>query len=249
MDLDTMQLLIADSTPEFRQALTNALQGHFRIECCGNGRDTLRHLLYAPPDILVLDLMLPELDGLSLLQEAESRSVHPIVLATTRLVNDYIVRTAEALNVSYLILKPCDIRATAARVLDLSRQIHLPPNSAPDRRTHASNILNALGFSASLNGYRYLREAILLMLEEPDQSVTKELYPAVAALCGSTPLQVERSIRSAVEKAWSSRDDRVWMQYFPPVADGGIPKPSNGKFISCLADKIMLDQTAFLPEK
>lgn len=247
--MDTISLLIADSTEEFRQALSNALQGNFRIRCCGNGRDTLRQLQHDPPDILVLDLMLPELDGISLLYEAVNAGIRPVVLATTRLINDYIIYTAEQLGVAYLILKPCDIRATAARVHDLSQRIHHPSDSAPDKRTHASNMLNTLGIAAKLNGYQYLREAILLMSEAPMQSVTKELYPAVANLCESAPLQVERSIRSAVDNAWAKRDDRIWMRYFPPGPDGKIPKPSNGKFISCLADRIVLDQLVFYPEE
>lgn len=176
--METISILIADSSEEFRSTLTNALQGNYRLFSCRSGKEALDFALETPPDILILDLMLPELDGISLLQLLFASGIRPLVLATTKLYNDYVVDATAKLGVEYLMIKPCDIRAVVGRVKDLSNSLSKPSLSAPDRRTHVSNLLVSLGVSTKLRGYSYLREAVLYMADNPMASVTKELYPA-----------------------------------------------------------------------
>ena len=240
--METLSLLIADASEEFSTALSNALQGSYRIFTCQTGKETLELLRTEMPDILILDLMLPELDGISLLQYALDDGIRPKTLATTRLLNDYVVESVTRLGVEYLMVKPCDIHATIRRIQDLSKQHIRPLSSGPDPRTHVSNLLITLGISTKLKGYNYLREAILFMRNDPTQSITKELYPSVARICGTSASQVERSIRSAISSAWSHRDDNIWMQFFQPAANGRLRRPTNAVFISRLADRLTLDQ-------
>ena len=241
--METLSLLIADASEEFRTALSDALQSSFRIHCCQTGKETLELLRSQTPDILVLDLMLPELDGISLLQYALDEGICPRTLATTRLLNDYVVESVTNLGVAYLMVKPCDIQATIRRIHDLSKHRQIRPmSSGPDPRTHVSNLLITLGISTKLRGYNNLREAILQMAKKPNQSITKELYPSVARISGNSASQVERSIRSAISSAWKSRDDAVWSQFFQPSANGRLSRPTNAVFISRLADRLTLDQ-------
>lgn len=240
--MDTLKLLIADGNEEFRLALADALQGAYRVRCCCDGKQALELLRSYRPDVFVLDLMLPELDGISLLQMAVKEHICPMVLATTRFQSDYILESIDRLGVGYLMLKPCDIRATAARVGDLSRKLNPPSVTQPDPRAFVSSLLLSLGIPTKLRGYAYLREAVLLMVKDPGQSITKELYPAVGGLCGSNAIHVERSIRSAIASAWSRRDDRVWQMYFQACPDGSIPRPTNAAFISRLADSLNLSR-------
>ena len=177
--METMSVLIADSSEEFRSTLANALQGNYRVHACRTGKEALDILQRTPPDVLILDLMLPELDGISLLQTVSAAGVRPTVLATTRLANDYVVEATTKLGVEYLMIKPCDIRAIVSRVNDLCCHRPRPSISAPDNRTHISNLLISLGISTKLRGYPYLREAVLRMVDNPMQSITKELYPSV----------------------------------------------------------------------
>ena len=193
--METISILIADSSEEFRSTLTNALQGNYRLFSCRSGKEALDFALETPPDILILDLMLPELDGISLLQLLFASGIRPLVLATTKLYNDYVVDATAKLGVEYLMIKPCDIRAVVGRVKDLSNSLSKPSLSAPDRRTHVSNLLVSLGVSTKLRGYSYLREAVLYMADNPMASVTKELYPAVARRFGCSGSQVERAPR------------------------------------------------------
>lgn len=240
--MEARKLLIAEGTEDFRVNLAEALQGAYHVRTCKDGQEALAMLRSFRPDILVLDLMLPGLDGISLLQYAEASGICPMVLATAKFLTDYMCESAGRLGIAYIMIKPCDIRGTVARINDLSQHVRQPAISSPDSRTCVSNLLVALGVPTKLRGYPYLREAILLMAQNRDQSVTKVLYPTVAAACGDRGKNIERSIRTAIEKAWLRRDDRIWQMYFPPGSDGIIPRPSNAAFISRLADSLLLQQ-------
>lgn len=242
--METGKLLIADETEEFPAALAQALQGNFRVRICTDGKEALELLRSYGPDVLVLDLMLPGLDGISLLQNAVASGFCPMVLATSKFINDYVLESVSRLGVAYVVRKPCDIRAIAARVTDLSQKLHPASFRAAQPQTNISNTLLALSIPPKRKGYQYLREAIPLMAANPMQSVTKELYPAVAKLCHCDSSNVERSIRTAICSAWTHRDDRIWRLYFPPDASGTIPRPTNATFISRLADILQFEQPA-----
>lgn len=235
------KLLIADSVEEFRLALAGQLRDTYRIRLCQDGPETLEMILAFKPDFVVLDMMLPGLDGITILQEAARHGVQPVVLATTKYPTDYMIWAASRLNVAYMMVKPCPIKATVARLQDLEEQLQPHTVSRPEPRVEISNILMSLGISTKLRGYAYLREAILEAVSRPGQSVTKELYPAVGKICGATQLQVERSIRSAIHKAWERRDDALWRRYFQTPPSEQLQRPSNAVFISCIADRINMD--------
>lgn len=227
------KLLIADCNEDFRLALSKALQGRYLIFCCGSGTEALEILRREHPDTCVLDLMLPELDGITLLEIAVAEGIYPKVLAATPLLTDYVLEAAERLGIGYLMRKPCDIRAISARVGDLSRTLN-PPVPRQEPRSFVSERLLSLSISTKHKGFGYLTEAIVTMAKDPSQSVTKVLYPAVARACGCEKGHVERSIRSALEAAWDHRDDQFWQQYFP----GARRRPTNAVFISRLAEEL-----------
>ncbi len=238
--MEKRKVLIADAGEDFRDPLAQALQGTYLVRCAADGVQAMQQLRDFLPDVLVVDLLLPGLDGITLLQKAAQCGIRPTVLATTRYVSDYTLEAAERLGVGYIMVKPCDIGAAIARVGDLSQRLKLPAFSNPDPRATVSNALLRLGVSTKLRGYGYLRECVLLMARDPRQSVTKELYPAVAAQFGASAMQIERSVRSAVNTAWGRRDRQVWQLYFAPDDSGCIPRPTNAVFISRLADMLIL---------
>ena len=237
-----MKLLIAEGTEGFRVALTEALRGAYRVRSCGEGNEALEQIRAFRPDVVILDLMLPGLDGITILERAVASGVHPMVLATTFYHNEYVLDALQQLGVGYVMVKPCDIHATIARLGDLSQRLRQPVVARPDPKVHVSNLLLALGVPTKLNGYGYLREAVLLMAEDPKQSITKELYPAVAAACSGDRKNVERSIRSAIEKAWRNRDENLWKLYFPIDGTGITRRPTNSEFITRLADALQMDE-------
>lgn len=236
--MDQLNLLIADSTEDFSAALIAALQDSYRIHHCTNGKDAFAHLLNNPPDVMILDLMIPELDGITLLHKAADAGICPIVLATTRLYNEYVLETIRELNVAYLMLKPCDPYAAAERARDLGRRVHSDSRNMEDPIAFVKKLLVSLNVPSHLRGSAFLREAITLMAGRPDISITKELYPTVGTHFGANYAQVERSIRNAINLAWEHRIDSEWAKYFHRDTDGTIPRPSNGVFISRLADEL-----------
>lgn len=236
------RVLVADGTEAFRTALAEELSGTFLVKTCGNGKETLEILPSFCPDVLVLDLMIPGLDGISLLQSAMSSGMRAQILVTTRYVSDYVAESLEGLGVGYLIVKPCDINATVQRIKDLAQKPAKLLQGAPNHFGNVSAILFALGVPTKLRGYTCLREAILCMAKKPGQSITKELYPAVAELCNGTASQVERSIRSAITAAWKDRDEVLWRRYFGSDRAGHMTKPTNAVLITRVADLLMIDE-------
>ena len=233
-----LKLMIADGTEAFRLALAENLKELYHVRVCQEGNETLEMILSFQPDLLVLDLMLPGLDGFTILHRAAKAGVEPLVLATTGLFNDFVAAGASRMKISYLMVKPCDVQAATSRLLELTEQMEEPCLSRPDLRTEVSNLLLMLGIPTNLRGYSYLRDAILAEIYQPGQQLTKALYPDVGKPYGASGVQVERSIRDAVAKAWQRRNDGLWGQYFPMNAAGQIPKPSNAVFICTLADRI-----------
>lgn len=234
--MDKLKLLIAEGSEDFRMALADALRGAYQVRQCADGNQAQILMGSFVPDVLVLDMMLPGLDGISLLHWAAEAGYTPIVLATTRFVSEYVLESADRLGVAYLMVKPCDVRSTVARIGDLSGRLHPVNQTDGDVRKQVSGLLLMLGVPIKLRGYGYLREAVLLMAQDPGQSITKVLYPAVAGICCCACTHVERSIRGAITAAWENRDDNLWRLYFPPDGTGAVPRPTNGAFISRLAE-------------
>jgi len=231
------KLLIADCSEDYRTALSNMLKGQYHVLCCRTGTEALELLHRERPDMFVLDLMLPELDGLTLLERACADGLHPMVLAVTPILTSYVYSCTQRLGIEYLIRKPCDIDAIASRIKDLTQRL-TSPQGKTDPVSYVTELLLALGFSTKHNGFGYLREAVLLMARDPSQSVTKILYPAVAHTFGCQKENVERSIRTALDSAWERGNPLLWNRYFPDA----LQRPSNAVFISRIAEALLLEE-------
>ena len=241
--MDMLKLLIADANEEFRTALSDALQGTYYVRTCCTGSDALELLHSFNPDILVLNLMLPEIDGISLLEASVLSGIRPMVLATTPYQNSYISDSLARLGVDYVMLRPCRIPFTVGRIRDLSRRLNPPVIAPADPRTQVSNLLLSLGIPTRLLGFSQVRESILMKARHPDMALTKEIYPVVGSNCGGGDWkQVERTIRNALVVAWKQRDPQTWQMYFPPKPDGTCKRPSNGQFITRLAECLRLQE-------
>lgn len=235
--LAKLTLLIADDAEGFRSDLCSYLQDSFSIHCCRDGAEAVEYIRTHQPDILVVDLMLSKLDGISLLHKVVQSGQHPRVLATTRLDTPYVVDTAQRLGVEYLMKKPCDPHVVAERVLDLAQFLQ-PKNSFTDPAVLVSELILSLGCLPKLRGFVQLQEAILLAVRNADAPVTKMIYPTIAGQFKTTPVQVERAIRSVIASAWEHRERDYWLCYFPADQDGREHRPSNGAFIARIAAEI-----------
>lgn len=226
------RILIVDDNDDFREALVLVLSERHQVRSCGSGMEALSLLKKEIFDVLVLDLILPELDGLSLLYTMATYETCPVVLVTTAFLSDQILNTLAELGVGYVMRKPCSIKAIAARVEKLTDRLNVPARDFLDSRAYVRKILIALGFSEKHMGFAYTREAILIMAEHPGMAVTKELYPAAAEACGRKGCSVERAIRTALEAAWEQGDWEVWSYFFPYHTR----RPANAAFIAKIAE-------------
>lgn len=240
--MDLLKLLVVDECDEFRQGLADVFGKSYIVRTCTSGDRALELLRTFRPDILITDLMLSGLDGLTLLQLASQEGIRPKVLVCAYQVSSYVQKILERLQVDYTMRRPCSLQAVACRVADLAAEAKPLPPSSYDPEDLVSAVLLHLGLGAHLDGFRYLLSAVPLYSHDTHQAITKELYVAVAELHGKGAKQVERSIRSAIDNAWKLRTDKVWAEYFTAGPDGLVPRPSNGRFIGRMA-RLLIEQT------
>ena len=242
-------ILIADNSEEFCSALSTALQRTERFAIVGtacDGEQAIKLLEERKPDILVLDLMLAKKDGLSILKTMAAWERRPAVVATSGFMTDYVASAAAGLGVAYLILKPCDMDALVDRLEELRGEAgrSIPIRRAPGQSIEAlvTGIIHEIGVPAHIKGYQYLREAIIIAVNDMDviNAITKVLYPQVAKTFQTTPSRVERAIRHAIEVAWDRGDLDTLQRFFGYTVSNTKGKPTNSEFIALIADKLQL---------
>lgn len=227
------KLLIADGSDIYTSALAAALDGQFQICVCNDGQSALELLQQEQPDILILNLLLPHKDGLTVLQQS---SFHPpVILAITMHMSAYVEQSITALGIDYTMIAP-SVEAVVLRLQDLMKR-YTSPTDGTDLGSITIHHLHLLNFPTHLDGYRQLCLALPMFAQNPQQLMTKELYPTVARLCGCRDgRSVEHSIRKAIQAAWHQRDNAIWRKYFTFGPRGVIPCPTNKEFICRLAE-------------
>lgn len=197
--------------------------------------------------MLVLDLMLSKQDGISVLKAVSNLDRKPVTLATSAFVTGYVSAAAAGLGVRYLMLKPCDMNVLVERLEEI-RGGESPRYPAPRRtdktniETMVTNIIHEIGVPAHIKGYQYLREAIIIAVDDMDviNAITKVLYPQVAKTFQTTPSRVERAIRHAIEVAWDRGDLDTLQSFFGYTVSNTKGKPTNSEFIALIADRLQL---------
>ena len=243
-------VMIADNTEEFCSSLVTALQRSegFRVVGTANdGEQAVRMILEKQPRILVLDLMLSKKDGLSVLKAISTMDRKPAVLATSGFITDYVASAAANLGVQYLMLKPCDMTALTERLEELrggqnARTVSPAQDGKPSIEAMVTSIIHEIGVPAHIKGNQYLREAIIIAVNDMDviNAITKVLYPQVAKAFQTTPSRVERAIRHAIEVAWDRGDLDTLQRFFGYTVSNTKGKPTNSEFIALIADKLQL---------
>lgn len=228
------KLLIADSSEPFTDALEAVFQSEFDLQICQDGETALEMLLTFQPDVLILNLMLPFKDGLTVLQESAYKP--DVILAICPYVNSYIEQAATSLGVQYIMIMPT-VSSLRVRLMDLIATTASPKANLTNQTVVHLHILN---FLTHLDGYHQLCIGIPIFAKNPNMRLSKELYPAIAKHFGLPDARtVEHSIRKAITSAWNTGNPDVWTKYFPPDSHGALSCPSNKQFISRLIE--MLD--------
>jgi len=245
-------VIIADNSEEFCSSLSSALRSADGFQVLGianDGEQAIRLVTERKPDILVLDLMLAKKDGLAVLKAIAGMEHKPVTLATSRFITDYVASAAANLGVRYLMVKPCDMTALVERLEEIRGDAN--PKKAAPRRSAGNNIesmvtsiIHEIGVPAHIKGYKFLRDAITLVVNKPEylNAVTKELYPTIALMNNTTPSRVERAIRHAIELAWNRGRIETLEALFGYTIKNDRGKPTNSEFIAIIADKLRLER-------
>ena len=246
-------VFIADSAEEFCAGLAGELQraGGFQIlGTAQDGETAIRAILEKKPEVLVLDLMLRKQDGLGVLKAIAGMDRRPLTLATSGFVTEYVSAAAAGLGVRYLMLKPCDMTVLVERLMEIrggeNRRMPIRRCDKTSIETMVTGIIHEIGVPAHIKGYQYLREAIIIAVNDMDviNAITKVLYPQVAKTFQTTPSRVERAIRHAIEVAWDRGDLDTLQRFFGYTVSNTKGKPTNSEFIALIADKLQLQLKA-----
>ena len=243
-------VFIADNTEDFCTGLIDALgksEGFQVLGTANDGEQAIARIAQLKPDVLVLDLMLSKRDGIGVLKAISAMDKRPVTLATSGFVTDYVASAAANLGARYLMLKPCDMTALVERLEEIRGGENLRKTSSrrPEKtniETMVTSIIHEIGVPAHIKGYQYLREAIIIAVNDMDviNAITKVLYPQVAKTFQTTPSRVERAIRHAIEVAWDRGDLDTLQRFFGYTVSNTKGKPTNSEFIALIADKLQL---------
>lgn len=261
--MDDVKVLVVDDNTLLLHAMTDFLQEKDRITVVGqatNGVEALDMVEAYEPDVVVTDIIMPRMDGFMLMETLGQMELkkHPEIVALTALGRDDFITRAMSLGARYYMVKPFDATALYRCILEAAQIGGTQPllqETAPAVHTGASvptteeriaNIFLAVGIPAHIKGYQFLREAVRMVMNEPDMinRITKELYPGIARKFSTTSSKVERAIRHAIEVAWSRGRIDALDQIFGAGVCSLADKPTNGEFIALVADKLMMERSA-----
>lgn len=243
------KILIADSSEEFALSLKNVMQEVSGWEVVGtvtNGRTAMELLENTQPHVLIVDLLLPEIDGIALLRRAAQLKPAPVCMVVSGFLTDYMTSVASELNVRYFMAKPCVPDTVAERlgeILKSERESKKAGKHEPvNLEAMVTSVIHEIGVPAHIKGYQYLREAIKIAVNDMEviNAITKVLYPQVAKTFSTTPSRVERAIRHAIEVAWDRGDLEVLQSFFGYTVSNSKGKPTNSEFIALIADRLQL---------
>ena len=227
-------LLIVNSNPEFCKTAAEHFSAFAVTEYCHSGPHALELLQAHHHHLLLIDLALPHMDGITVLRMARQAGISPAVMVMMDHQSPYISAALASLGISYAVLKPCPMDMLAAHMQDIAACTDIAPATVhtPTPEDATAELLLRLGLRRNLSGFPYLKVAIPLFAAEPDQFITKELYTNVGKRFGKRGTLIERSIRNAIETAWAEADPAIWRQYFPDCPDS---RPTNRSFITRMA--------------
>lgn len=260
--MQKIQVLLADDNREFTHLLSEFIGEQEDMEIVGvayNGNEVLRFLEQQRdlPDVLILDIIMPHLDGLGVLEKMREMNLptQPKIIMLTAFGQENITQKAVQLGASYYILKPFDMDTLTNRIRQLvgnnqasattsttrANIVHMPKGKNLD--ANITSIIHEIGVPAHIKGYQYLREAITMVYNNIEilGAITKTLYPAIAEKYKTTPSRVERANRHAIEVAWTRGNIDSISFIFGYTINISKSKPTNSEFIAMVADKLRIE--------
>lgn len=259
--MDSIRVLIVDDNQQLCDLTRRFLEAREEIEVVGvanHGRDAMELIASQRPDVLLLDLIMPQVDGYTILEQlGADESIHrPEVIVLTALARDDFIQRAINLGARYYMVKPFDYNMLYKRILEVAglrrEEISVRPSalpqaaSAPSLDENIANMFLTIGIPAHIKGYHFLREAVKMVVDDAEMinAITKQLYPGIAKRFNTSASKVERAIRHSIEVAWTRGRVDNFNQVFGYKVFSPGEKPTNGEFIALIADKLSIERTA-----
>ena len=265
---EKITVLIADDNTDFASTLKNCLEEQEDMEVVGmakDGNEAYEKVLDLEPNVLLLDVIMPHLDGIGVLEKLGNSNLEkmPLCIMLSAVGQDKVTRQAINLGAQYYVVKPFEIDVLIKRIRELKNYQYVSPknnfiskeqkssyieisnsNKSEDNlEALVTNIIHEVGVPAHIKGYQYLRDAIMMVVEniEVINQITKQLYPDIAKKYKTTPSRVERAIRHAIEVAWGRGQLETVENIFGYTISASKGKPTNSEFIAMIADKLRLE--------
>ena len=268
MEKTKISVIIADDNKEFCNILNDYLLNQRDIIVTGiakDGIEALKLIQEKKPDLVILDIIMPHLDGLGVLEKLNTMDIDPVprIIVLSAVGQDKITQRAIMLGADYYVVKPFDMDVFTKRIRQMfdntissdevkktvtfadTEEIRYnseSPSRPVDLEAEITAIIHEIGVPAHIKGYMYLREAITMVVNDIEllSAVTKELYPSIAKKFNTTASRVERAIRHAIEVAWGRGQVDAINKLFGYTIHNGKGKPTNSEFIAMVADKLRL---------
>lgn len=260
--MERLNVAIADDNDRILELLGEIVSKDKELRLVGkatNGEEMCKIIKEKEPDVVLLDLIMPKMDGLSVLEKMnsdKSLKKSPTFIIVTAIGQERITEDAFRRGASYYILKPFRNETVLSRIKKVRkeecqdtqlilREINLEENTKEGSlENRVTDMIHEIGIPAHIKGYHYLRDAIIMAIEDMDvlNAITKILYPTVAKRHQTTSSRVERAIRHAIEVAWSRGKLDTLDELFGYTVSHGKGKPTNSEFIALVADTIRLEQ-------
>ena len=258
--MSKLHVAIADDNERMLRLLGDIVSNDEELQLVGtakDGEEAYKMIRDKEPDVVLLDIVMPKLDGLGVLEKVNSDSTlkkQPSFVMISAIGQEQITEAAFSRGADYFIMKPFDNEMVLSRIKNLRNMktasdakvatAYEKVNSSAEKNleTQVTSIIHEVGVPAHIKGYQYLREAIMMSVNDMDMlnSITKVLYPGIAKRYDTTPSRVERAIRHAIEVAWSRGKMDTIDEMFGYTISNGKGKPTNSEFIALITDRIRL---------
>ena len=254
-----LNVAVADDNERILELLGEIVSSDKELKLVGkanNGEDMLQIIKQNEPDVVLLDLIMPKVDGLSvmdLVNADKTMKKRPEFIIVTAVGQERITEDAFQRGASYYIMKPFNnemllnriksVRVSPKREGSSKSAVECAGKEQENLESHVTNMIHEIGIPAHIKGYHYLRDAIMMAVEDMDVlgAITKILYPTVAKKHQTTSSRVERANRHAIEVAWSRGKLDTLDELFGYTVSNGKGKPTNSEFIALIADTIQLE--------
>ncbi len=259
--MEKLNVAVIDDNYVVREVLSEIVNSDSELDLVGkaqDGEEAYRMIKEKQPDVVLLDIIMPKMDGLSIMEKIKSDNSmkkQPEFIIVSAIGNENITENAFHLGADYYIMKPFEREMVIDRIKNLRNmkmrirndgRVNISEVLAEPVRNleeDVTNMIHEIGVPAHIKGYQYLRDAIIMVVKDIDMlnSITKVLYPTIAKRHQTTPSRVERAIRHAIEVAWSRGKMDTIDELFGYTVHNGKGKPTNSEFIALIADKIRLE--------